>query len=84
MFDAKMIILVMLLVWFCHMDIGSGQLTAESKSTHCTYTFNVPRDVNNGCCPSDNNTSDNDGGMFFFFFNKLSLYKYITFFRDFV
>ena len=58
----KMNILAILLVWFCHLDIGSGQLTAESKSTHCSFTFNVPRDEHNGFCPSDNNTSD-DGGM---------------------
>ena len=59
-----MIILKMLLLWLCHVDMASSQVTAESKSTHCSYTFNVPRDDNNGFCPSDNNTPGNDdGGM---------------------
>ena len=51
-----------LLIWFCHSDMVSGQLTAKSKSTHCSYIFNVTRNENIGFCPSDKETSD-DGGM---------------------
>ena len=63
MFDSKVTTHVIIMVWFGQLDMGSGQLTAESKSTHCSYIFNVPRDENTGFCPNNNNTSENDEGM---------------------